>query len=42
MKANFDYFQIEKSLLQTNGTETVNEKMGSFVKIQCFLLKYGL
>ena len=32
---------MKKLLLQTNRAETVDEKMGSFVKNSCFLLKYG-
>ena len=31
MKMNFDYFQIQKRMLQTAKVENVDEKMGSFV-----------
>ena len=31
MKMNFDYFQIQKWMLQTAKVENVDEKMGSFV-----------
>ena len=31
MKMNFDYFQIQKWMLQTVRAEEVDEKMGSFV-----------
>ena len=31
MKMNFDYFQIQKWMLQTVRVEKVDEKMGSFV-----------
>ena len=30
MKMNFDYFQIQKGMLQTVNVEKVDEKMGSF------------
>ena len=39
MKMNFDYFQIQKWLLQTVRVEKVGEKIGSFVQFPCFLLK---
>ena len=31
MKMNFDYFQIQKWMLQTARTEKVDDKMGSVV-----------
>ena len=31
MKMNFDYFQIQKWMLQTVRVEKIDEKMGSFV-----------
>ena len=40
MKMNFDYFQIQKWMLQTecsNVAEKVDEKMGSFSYLSCFL-----
>ena len=36
---NFDYFQIQKWMLQTVRVEKVDEKMGSFVYFTCFLLE---
>ena len=37
MKMNFDYFQIQKWMLQTVRAEKVDEKMGSFAQFPCFL-----
>ena len=37
MKINFHYFQIQKSMFQTVTAEKVDEKMGLFVQLPCFL-----
>ena len=37
MKTNFEYFQIQKRMLQTVRVEKVNAKNGSFVQLPCFL-----
>ena len=39
MKMNFDYFQIQKRMLQTVRMENVYKEMGSFVYFPCFLLE---
>ena len=39
MKMNFEYFKIQKWMLQTVRTEKVDEKMGSFVSFPCSLPK---
>ena len=37
MKTNFEYFQIQKRMLQLVRVEKVDAKNGSFVQFPCFL-----
>ena len=39
MKMNFEYFQVQKWMLQTARALRVDEKMGSFVQFPCSLLQ---